>query len=58
MKTNTDLAELIDELQARLVRKTQKDHALNPEPLKFTTEFVLKLAILGRAFAGKKTVAK
>jgi hypothetical protein len=58
VKVNTDLAEQLDELQARLVRKTQKDNAPNPEPLRFTTEFVLKLAILGRAFAGKKTVAK
>ena len=56
LQSNPDLGALLEELHIRHFKKNStKD--LDDRP-KVPTDFVLKLAILGRAFAGKKTVAK
>lgn len=56
LMTNPELGALVENLQARHLKKSLM-HVVE-ERTKVPTDFVLKLAILGRAFAGKKTVAK
>jgi hypothetical protein len=55
---NAELASLLDEMQNRIVKKAQKESQTTLQKKEVPTDFVLKLAILGRAFSGKKTVAK
>lgn len=50
------MGALLEELHARHLKKASR-HEQEEKP-KVPTDFVLKLAVLGRAFAGKKTVAK
>lgn len=56
LQNNPELGALLEDLQARQQKKASKQEQI--EKPKVPTDFVLKLAILGRAFAGKKTVAK
>lgn len=57
IQSNEGLATIVDGIKHRIQQKALRDIPA-VEPREVPNDFVLRLAILGRAFSGKKTVAK